>query len=78
MNNLEFESHELFYHEEWNSYEEGGEVEIYFRKGIYYVREGESSVYDYPGTSYWNDFRIVSEEQVLEIIDEWEEISKNY
>lgn len=71
------EDMDLIHTDDWATYEEGGELEIYQYQGRYFYREGASMVFSEPDAPYWDDLAEISEDKVIELIEEWEEINKN-
>jgi len=73
---------ELIYTDEWSSYEEGGELEIY--QSIdgdfvqYFYRTGGNSVYDGYDAEYWSSIEEISYEEAIELMLEWDEIESNF
>lgn len=71
------EDMELIHTDEWNSYEEGGEIEIYQLGQQYFYREGGTSVMAEPNEPYWDEISEITEDQTLALIEEWEQIESD-
>lgn len=69
---------DLIYENSWNGYEEWGGVRIYQKDSEYFEQNGGYSVMAESNEPPWFDAYPISLERALEIIEEWEEIVKDF
>jgi hypothetical protein len=70
---------QLVYEGNWSTYEEWGSIRIYENSyGDFLVHQGGRSVYSDPDDQDWDDPYPASYVEVLDLIDEWDEIEKEY
>jgi hypothetical protein len=68
---------ELVYEANWHTYEEWGGIRIYEDENeCFRVETGGHSVYSSPKDPEWEEPYVVSFENVLELIGEWDQIEK--
>ena len=69
----------LVYEAQWSTYEEWGAVEIYEDPaGNFTVRYGGYSVMAPHGEPDWQDLEPITLKEVIDLIDEWTAIEKEY
>lgn len=73
MNTPEITELELIHTDGWTSYEENAEIEIYQKGNQYFYREGANMVFADPDEPYWSELTEINEDQVISLIEEWEE-----
>ena len=78
FNHFNLDDFDLIYENSWNSYEEWGGVRIYQRDSEYFVQNGGYSVMAESNEPPWFDVRPISLERALEIVEDWEEIVKDF
>jgi hypothetical protein len=66
---------EVVYEQQWTTYEEWGGIRISESKGAFYAQDGGYSVMGNGNEPDWDEYYSVSGENVLKLIDEWEEIA---
>lgn len=69
---------QLAYEADWSTYEEWGAIKILEEKEKYFVQYGGRSVYTAPEESDWMDPQEISLEEAIDLIDEWDNIQKEY
>ncbi len=69
---------QLVYEGNWSTYEEWGGVRVFEMGNQLYIQYGGHSVYSGPSDPDWEEPYLSSYEEVLELIDEWDKIEKEY
>lgn len=70
---------EMIFESQWSTYEEWGAIKIFEdSSGKFYAQDGGHSVYSLPSDPEWNEPYEISLQDALDLIDEWDEIEKEY
>ena len=70
---------QLAYESEWSTYEEWGAVRVFENdSGQLFIQFGGRSVYSECNDPDWEEPYLSSYEEILELINDWDEIEKEY
>jgi hypothetical protein len=69
---------QLIYEANWSTYEEWGAVRVFEQDEQLYIQYGGRSVYSELRDPDWEEPYLSSYEEVLELIDDWDGIKKEY